>query len=448
MAVTVGEVLCIRIPDRLDRPSLHASVRISMLELLPSVRVTFLLTTSASTREQALEIGLLALCSLLLLRLEYLLRALSSRLSELSAGLSQLDRPGQRRARAARTRGAADKPDVGEQLELAEVEHTVTAAEALLPQLLRVPGLTPEQSAARDALRAHAAALPELEGCEVLRAHFDDACLARYVLARVSGARRLPNLSASLKMVRSTAAWRAALRPHELSCEEVVPHAACGKCYVGGIDVHGRPVIVLDNDKENLPAEHDGQMRHLAFNLEYATRLLGSQAARAGAGGRGATRFLVFVKLGDFKLSSCPPMHTTLATVQMVCDHFPERLGQCVLYQPPSAFVALWAVARRVLTQETLEKITFVHGDASPGSEHDEMLCAAIGPRWRELTGADQPYLKPGCSSGYGFEYYWRCVQADEKRWRAGETPLGPSWPHRAAPTESSPAAPAPTSLP
>lgn len=77
-------------------------------------------------------------------------------------------------------------------------------------------------------------------------------------------------------------------------------------------------------------------------------------------------------------------------------------------------------------------QVVFISGDASPGSPNDRRLSAVVGPRWRELTGADRPVLARGCSPGFHVGAYWPCVERDYERVRRGEPPTGPDWPMRA----------------
>jgi hypothetical protein len=253
-----------------------------------------------------------------------------------------------------------------------------------------------------------------------------DDTLARYVIARLRADGR-PDVAASFKMLRGSLEWRARTRPDAGPTAGLRAEASTGKCYVGGIDVYGRPVLVLDADKENHVGSLATQMAHLAFELEYASRLLRARAAAVN----GVTRFVIFVKLGDFNVSTAPSLRTTHATARTLLDNYPERLGQCVFFQPPAIFGPLWRAVATVLPQSTLDKVAFVSGDVSAGSANDARLAGVIGPRWRELTGAGLPVLAPRCSPGFHPDFFWHAVERDWERIERGEQPLGPDWPMR-----------------
>jgi hypothetical protein len=42
--------------------------------------------------------------------------------------------------------------------------------------------------------------------------------------------------------------------------------------------------------------------------------------------------------LGNFSLFNAPSMKASRETIYMLCNCFPERLGHCIAYLPPSVF--------------------------------------------------------------------------------------------------------------
>lgn len=61
----------------------------------------------------------------------------------------------------------------------------------------------------------------------------------------------------------------------------------------------------------------------------------------------------------------------------------------------------------------------FITGDVSEGSANDALLREVIGPRWRELTGAEQPVLqktRPPSSPGYLHSRYWPMLMERVKK--------------------------------
>jgi hypothetical protein len=390
-----------------------------------------LLIAPVDSQARVLELTLVAVCLAALLRLEVVLRQLVARVRALTLAAEDDDDGADERATRADGIGSA-----------AEAPPAALVASATDRYgMVRLPELTPVQAAGFAELRARALELPLVAGSAELRAWLgvepadtDTAAdaprtdtLACFLFARTRGAERRPDVAASLAMLASSARWRLSERPAGPPTAALRAEAATGKVYVAGIDAHGRPVVVFDYAKENHVGTLDSQMAHLAFELEYATTLLRASAARAARAGR----FLLFVKLTDFTLATAPSVRTTVRAIRTLLDNYPERLGQCILFETPAVFARLWAVAAAVLPRETAAKVVFVRGDVAAGSANDRLLCELVGPRWRELTGATRPLLAPGCSSGFHIDDYWRAVLEDNLKLETadGASPLGPDWP-------------------
>ena len=254
------------------------------------------------------------------------------------------------------------------------------------------------------------------------------------------------NLKKATAMLTRSVKWRLDNQIHAISCEDVERFSTEGKMWVANkTDKKGRNVLVMDNDKEvpNSTSRKD-QMRFLAWNLERSIRRnrLGRQIGVASFG-KYATplkskqnvdndddndeagmveKHVVFIKLDEFKLSTSPSIGSTLDTIDVVCNHYPERLGLAILYRPPKAFNALWSVAKRALDPTTQQKLLVV-SDASPGSAGERDLEERLGPHWREISGIGQPTGTNAAngrrvSSGYCHKDVWRLVHLEEEAWR------------------------------
>lgn len=87
----------------------------------------------------------------------------------------------------------------------------------------------------------------------------------------------------------------------------------------------------------------------------------------------------------------------------MLCDCFPERLGHCIVYRPPTIFYAFYNTLKGFIDPKTVSKLVFVMDDVSEGSANDLHLRSIIGDNWKQLTGAGQPTVTKGCSPGLSF---------------------------------------------
>lgn len=99
----------------------------------------------------------------------------------------------------------------------------------------------------------------------------------------------------------------------------------------------------------------------------------------------------------------------------MVCNCYPERLGHCIIYQPPAFFEMFFHTIKGFIDPKTVSKMVFIRGDVSDGSENDVLLKSIIGDNWKVLSGADQPILRQGSSPGYLHDVYWPTVQSRVK---------------------------------
>eukprot|EP01039_Chlorochromonas_danica_P006529 gene6529-7202_t len=275
-------------------------------------------------------------------------------------------------------------------------EGTVFPFDAAIHLLTPIP--TDEQQekikAFREALEKHPQAELYRENLEWV----DDKQLQRFLIARNY------NLQASLDMIVHALQWRSKRRPHEIDSKEgweakISKEGETGKIYVPGYDKWKRPVVVMDNGAQNT-SNLDDQMNFLAWNLEFCTRLMPSTV----------DKYCAFVHLETFSFFAMPSMAASKETILMLGTTFPERLGHCIAYRPPTIFRMFWDAVKGFLDPKTRSKIIFINGDITDGSENDKLLRNIIGDDWKELTGAEQPYIDKRCSPGYSHEKYWPTV--------------------------------------
>lgn len=198
--------------------------------------------------------------------------------------------------------------------------------------------------------------------------------------------------------------WRQIRKPDQLQYMvdwdvKMSKESETGKIYCPGYDKWSRPVLIFDNTVQNTNVVDD-QMNFLAWNLEFATQLMPE----------GIDKYLVFINLKKFSLFSAPPFAATKETIHMLCNCYPERLGHCIVYQPPTIFYSFFNAVKIFLDPKTVSKVVFVVGDVSDGSPNDKLMQSIIGDNWKSLTGAEQAVLKPGNSPGYDHEVYWPTV--------------------------------------
>eukprot|EP00271_Cylindrocystis_brebissonii_P013061 TRINITY_DN32618_c0_g1_i1.p1 TRINITY_DN32618_c0_g1~~TRINITY_DN32618_c0_g1_i1.p1 ORF type:complete len:303 (+),score=62.06 TRINITY_DN32618_c0_g1_i1:218-1126(+) len=204
----------------------------------------------------------------------------------------------------------------------------------------KAPTTKEEEQIQVDELRA---ALGPLEGYSAV--FCTDACLNRYLRARNWNAKKAE------KMLRDTLKWRAQYKPEEIKWEDVAHEAETGKMYRTRFqDKQGDVVLVLAPGRQNTNS-HEGQIKHLVYCLENAVNCLPGEGEK-------------MVWLIDFRgwtLKMSPPMKTTRETLNILQNHFPERLKIAVLYNSPTMFEAFWRMVKPFMDPKTVKKVCFIN---------------------------------------------------------------------------------------
>jgi hypothetical protein len=221
------------------------------------------------------------------------------------------------------------------------------------------------------------------------RSWANDAELLRFLIARNF------NRKASYDMIMSALAWRDMRKPEEIMLapnwkESLGKELETGKMYINGNDKWGRSILVFDNTVQNT-SDPDGQLRGLAWNLESAIALLEPTT----------DKYVVFIHLSNISIFNVPPMHVIRETILMLCTCYPERLGHCILFEPPAYFTFLWNAIKYLIDAKTSNKVLFMNGDFSDGSANDLKIREVLCDDWKVRTGACQPVLQPRSSPGY-----------------------------------------------
>ena len=92
-------------------------------------------------------------------------------------------------------------------------------------------------------------------------------------------------------------------------------HVTSGSLQSPSSHTRRRPPGYLENTNE-----YRGNLTHLVYNLE--------RGARANdAAGTGVEKFGLIIDFSGFSIRKQPPMKTSLDTLSILQNHYPERLG-------------------------------------------------------------------------------------------------------------------------
>ncbi|GAB4852060.1 hypothetical protein Ancab_016253 [Ancistrocladus abbreviatus] len=173
----------------------------------------------------------------------------------------------------------------------------------------------------------------------------NDACIRRYLEARNW------NVDKSKKMLEDTLKWRSTYKPEEIRWDEVAVEGETGKVYRANFhDRQGRTVLILRPGKQNT-ASLDNQIRHLVYLIENAILNLPE----------GQEQMSWLIDFTGWSITNNVPIKSARETVNILQNHYPERLAVAFLYSPPRIFEAFWKVVKYFLDSKTFNKVKFVY---------------------------------------------------------------------------------------
>ncbi|KAK9285369.1 hypothetical protein L1049_024560 [Liquidambar formosana] len=172
-----------------------------------------------------------------------------------------------------------------------------------------------------------------------------DACLRRYLVARNW------NVDKSKKMLEETLKWRSTYKPEEIRWHEVAHEGETGK--VSRANFHdrlGRTVLIMRPGMQNTNSP-ENNIRHLVYLIENAILNLPE----------GQEQMAWLIDFTGLSLSTSISVKTARDIINILQNHYPERLGIAFLYNPPRIFEAFWKVVKYFLDPKTFQKVKFVY---------------------------------------------------------------------------------------
>ncbi|KAH7298323.1 hypothetical protein KP509_25G037400 [Ceratopteris richardii] len=156
-------------------------------------------------------------------------------------------------------------------------------------------------------------------------------------------------------MLEDSLSWRKSYRPEDLRWPDVAEEGETGKVYRADFfDKKGRSVLVLVPAKQNT-SSCEGQLKHLVYLMENALFNLPP----------GQEQMVWLIDFTGWSFSTAVPVKTTREVVNVLQNHYPERLGNAILYNPPRIFGAFWKIVKHFLDRKTYQKILFVYSNNS-----------------------------------------------------------------------------------
>lgn len=205
-------------------------------------------------------------------------------------------------------------------------------------------------------------------------------CLKRYLCARNW------DLQKSKKMLEETLSWRATYKPEELRWTDVAEEGETGKVYRADFfDKRGRSVLVLVPANQNTSSS-EGQLRHLVYLMENALFNLPVDQEQ----------MVWLIDFTGWSFTTAVPVKTTREVVNILQNHYPERLGNAILYNPPRIFGVFWKAVKHFMDLKTHQKVKFVYSSNPESFKVMEelfdvdQLSTAFGGKSKEVYDHDQ----------------------------------------------------------
>ncbi|KEH28063.1 Sec14p-like phosphatidylinositol transfer family protein [Medicago truncatula] len=153
-------------------------------------------------------------------------------------------------------------------------------------------------------------------------------------------------------MLKQTLKWRAEYKPEEIRWEDVAEEAETGKIYRSNYtDKHGRTVLVMRPARQNSKTTK-GQIKYLVYCMENAILNLSPEQEQ----------MVWLVDFQGFNMSHIS-IKVTRETAHVLQEHYPERLGLAILYNPPKIFEPFFTMVKPILDTKTYNKVKFCYSD-------------------------------------------------------------------------------------
>lgn len=156
-------------------------------------------------------------------------------------------------------------------------------------------------------------------------------------------------------MLRETLEWRKQFDFPKLYNEDksiIANENSTGKMYVRGFDKEGSALIYMKSANENTK-DHAGNIKHLVYSMERAIACMDAR-------GEGNTKISLVIEFGGLTSSHMPPMKTSKETLNILQNHYPERLKCAYTLRAPFIFHAFFRMISPFIDPVTKKKICMI----------------------------------------------------------------------------------------
>ncbi|CAN8312904.1 unnamed protein product [Cochlearia groenlandica] len=216
-----------------------------------------------------------------------------------------------------------------------------------------------------------------------------DSTINRYLAARNG------HVNKATKMLKETLKWRNHYKPEDIRWEEIAREAETGKIYRANCtDNYGRSVLVMRPSCQNTKSAK-GQIRFLVYCMENAILNLPDNQQQ----------MVWLIDFQGFNMSHIS-VKVSRDTAHVLQEHYPERLGLAILYNPPKIFEPFYKMVKPFLEPKTCNKVRFVYSDDSDSKiVLDDVF---------DMEQLDVAFGGKNVDSGFDFEKYSERMREDD----------------------------------
>jgi len=187
-----------------------------------------------------------------------------------------------------------------------------------------------------------------------------DYCLCRYLRARDW------DLDKAKELLIESLSWRREYKPHCITAEDVLRELKNeGKMYRNGKDKLGRSIIYMKPGLDNTTPEKEKELKvkYLVYLLEKAILAMDET--------QGAEKIVWIIDYRNYSspmgLSSFSYLKMAKEIVDILQNHYPERLAVAFVISAPWFFSLFWKMVSPFLNDVTKNKLKIINGnDFSP----------------------------------------------------------------------------------
>ncbi|KAI7897049.1 CRAL-TRIO domain-containing protein [Mucor mucedo] len=199
-------------------------------------------------------------------------------------------------------------------------------------------------------------------------------------------------------MLENTVRWRRDYRPDELDPNYIKPEVETGKMYYNGFDKCGRPVWIMRPRLQN-SKDAERQIKHIVYCLERGIRLMPDLVENLA----------IIVDFKDSSAAHNPSVSTCKKFLDILGNHYPERLGVAFVVKSPWFFLTTFKIISPFMDPVTKNKIKFVI-DGKDNKETKSLSNEMV--HLEDYIDLDQLECDFGGHFNYQFELepYWKLL--------------------------------------